>query len=96
MGSRSSREPEWPVRILFTHAYTVFLRREWPTIPQLYVNGEFVGGCDIMLGSGYRLRNDFQQTDATAQCINLESLRRSCRNTISFQRQTRNQLRRHS
>jgi len=22
---------------------------EWPTIPQLYVNGEFVGGCDILL-----------------------------------------------
>jgi monothiol glutaredoxin len=21
---------------------------QWPTIPQLYVNGEFVGGCDIM------------------------------------------------
>ncbi|KAG0039843.1 monothiol glutaredoxin grx5 [Podila clonocystis] len=21
----------------------------WPTIPQVYVNGEFVGGCDIML-----------------------------------------------
>ena len=21
---------------------------EWPTIPQLYVKGEFVGGCDIM------------------------------------------------
>jgi monothiol glutaredoxin len=20
---------------------------DWPTIPQLYVNGEFVGGCDI-------------------------------------------------
>ncbi len=20
----------------------------WPTIPQLYINGEFVGGCDIM------------------------------------------------
>ena len=20
----------------------------WPTIPQLYVNGEFMGGCDIM------------------------------------------------
>ena len=20
----------------------------WPTLPQLYVNGEFVGGCDIM------------------------------------------------
>lgn len=22
--------------------------REWPTIPQLYVKGEFVGGCDIL------------------------------------------------
>lgn len=21
----------------------------WPTIPQLYVRGEFVGGCDIMM-----------------------------------------------
>ena len=21
---------------------------EWPTVPQLYVRGEFVGGCDIM------------------------------------------------
>jgi monothiol glutaredoxin len=21
---------------------------QWPTIPQLYVSGEFVGGCDIM------------------------------------------------
>jgi monothiol glutaredoxin len=20
----------------------------WPTIPQLYVRGEFIGGCDIM------------------------------------------------
>ncbi len=20
----------------------------WPTIPQIYVNGEFVGGCDIL------------------------------------------------
>jgi len=23
---------------------------EWPTVPQLYVNGEFIGGCDILLG----------------------------------------------
>lgn len=22
---------------------------EWPTIPQLYVNGDFVGGCDILM-----------------------------------------------
>lgn len=21
----------------------------WPTIPQIFINGEFVGGCDIML-----------------------------------------------
>ena len=20
---------------------------DWPTIPQLYINGEFVGGCDV-------------------------------------------------
>jgi len=25
--------------------------RDWPTVPQLYVNGEFVGGCDIVLES---------------------------------------------
>ena len=23
---------------------------DWPTIPQLYVGGEFVGGCDILAG----------------------------------------------
>ncbi|KAF9785162.1 thioredoxin-like protein [Thelephora terrestris] len=22
---------------------------EWPTVPQIYVNGEFIGGCDILL-----------------------------------------------
>ncbi len=22
---------------------------EWPTIPQLYVDGQFVGGCDIVM-----------------------------------------------
>jgi monothiol glutaredoxin len=21
---------------------------DWPTIPQIYVNGEFIGGCDIV------------------------------------------------
>mmetsp|Transcript_7197 Transcript_7197/g.10703 ORF Transcript_7197/g.10703 Transcript_7197/m.10703 type:complete len:155 (+) Transcript_7197:98-562(+) len=24
------------------------LYSDWPTIPQLYVNGEFIGGCDIV------------------------------------------------
>ncbi|MGB7292033.1 MAG: Grx4 family monothiol glutaredoxin [Thermodesulfobacteriota bacterium] len=22
---------------------------EWPTIPQLYINGKFIGGCDICM-----------------------------------------------
>ena len=22
---------------------------DWPTVPQLYVDGEFVGGCDILM-----------------------------------------------
>ena len=22
----------------------------WPTFPQVYFNGEFIGGCDILLG----------------------------------------------
>ena len=25
------------------------LYSDWPTIPQLYINGEFVGGCDIAM-----------------------------------------------
>jgi len=24
------------------------LYSDWPTIPQLYINGEFIGGCDIV------------------------------------------------
>lgn len=38
----------------------------WPTIPQLYVSGEFVGGCDIVDGmarSG-ELKELFSQADA--------------------------------
>jgi len=23
--------------------------RNWPTIPQIYIKGDFVGGCDIMV-----------------------------------------------
>jgi monothiol glutaredoxin len=29
-------------------------QREWPTVPQLYVESEFIGGCDIVLGSESR------------------------------------------
>ena len=25
---------------------------QWPTFPQVYINGEFYGGCDIMIGAG--------------------------------------------
>ena len=32
---------------------------EWPTIPQLYVDGEFVGGCDIITD----LHNDGELED---------------------------------
>jgi monothiol glutaredoxin len=41
---------------------------EWPTIPQLYVKGEFVGGSDIMNemhGSG-ELKTLLDQADATS------------------------------
>lgn len=31
---------------LLRHAIKEF--SDWPTIPQLYVNGEFIGGCDIV------------------------------------------------
>ena len=37
----------------------------WPTIPQLYVNGEFVGGCDIireMFESG-ELKEHFEKNN---------------------------------
>lgn len=36
---------------------------DWPTIPQLYVKGEFVGGCDIVLSS--KLHNQEIQMDLT-------------------------------
>jgi monothiol glutaredoxin len=26
---------------------------DWPTIPQVYIKGEFVGGADIMYSSGF-------------------------------------------
>ena len=40
----------------------------WPTIPQLYINGEFIGGCDItreMFDSG-ELKQTLDQAFATA------------------------------
>ncbi|PCI02673.1 MAG: monothiol glutaredoxin, Grx4 family [Zetaproteobacteria bacterium] len=42
---------------------------DWPTIPQLYVGGEFVGGCDIVSemhedGELATLLTPFKQVDA--------------------------------
>jgi len=41
---------------------------DWPTIPQLYVNGEFVGGSDIMMEmyEAGELHALFQGKDAAA------------------------------
>jgi len=41
--------------VLNTRPFTSSHRqREWPTVPQLYVESEFIGGCDIVLGSESR------------------------------------------
>jgi monothiol glutaredoxin len=37
----------------------------WPTVPQLYVNGEFQGGCDIVREA--YARGELQQTLGLAQ-----------------------------
>ncbi|UOD50253.1 Grx4 family monothiol glutaredoxin [Orrella daihaiensis] len=41
---------------------------QWPTIPQLYVNGEFIGGCDIMgeMDQSGELKKLLQEAGATS------------------------------
>lgn len=41
---------------------------QWPTIPQLYVNGEFIGGSDIMaeMDESGELKKVLQDAGATA------------------------------
>lgn len=40
-------------RMLILYFFSVVLGikeySNWPTIPQVFINGEFVGGCDLML-----------------------------------------------
>lgn len=40
-------------RMLIQYYFSVVLGikeySNWPTIPQVFINGEFVGGCDLML-----------------------------------------------
>src|SRR6266480_3767421 len=46
----------------------------WPTIPQLYVNGEFVGGCDIlreMYQSGELQQRSEEHTSELQSHVNL-------------------------
>lgn len=33
---------------------------DWPTIPQVYVDGEFVGGCDIVINSKFIPHSQYQ------------------------------------
>ena len=42
---------------------------EWPTIPQLYVKGEFVGGCDIIkeMHEGGELEPYFKEKGVTLE-----------------------------
>jgi monothiol glutaredoxin len=41
---------------------------QWPTIPQLYVGGEFIGGSDIMgeMNASGELKTALDQAGATA------------------------------
>lgn len=46
---------------------------DWPTIPQVYINGEFVGGCDIMLNSVFCISS---MSNAVHQSGELETMLR--------------------
>lgn len=48
---RSTGKPFGDKNVLEAPDYRYVLSEfsEWPTIPQLFINGEFVGGCDIVL-----------------------------------------------
>lgn len=39
----------WDEESQLTNATGIKEYSEWPTIPQLYVDKEFVGGCDILM-----------------------------------------------
>ena len=40
---------ERSIRVFRGAVLTVLLYSNWPTFPQVYMNGELVGGADIML-----------------------------------------------
>ncbi len=39
----------WHVPIYCSHFAGIKEYSEWPTIPQLYIDREFIGGCDILM-----------------------------------------------
>ena len=45
LASRTKASTCWKTRSCATASRAIL---NWPTIPQLYVKGEFVGGCDII------------------------------------------------
>ena len=42
----------------------------WPTIPQLYIDGEFLGGCDIMIEmyQNGELQEEIEKAAASCVC----------------------------
>ena len=44
-----SLEEKWCGDAKLTVAIGIKEYSEWPTIPQLYVDKEFIGGCDILM-----------------------------------------------
>ena len=49
---------------------------DWPTFPQIYINGELIGGCDItleMFESGELQQAVKEATSAARQAANLEA-----------------------
>lgn len=46
---RSADGSVWHVRDTLFSPTGIKDYSNWPTIPQVYLNGEFVGGCDILL-----------------------------------------------
>ena len=56
---------------------------DWPTIPQLYIKGEFIGGCDIVRemyvsGSLSELVRDLQSHGVTCNYENVWKLLKQC------------------
>lgn len=43
----------------------------WPTIPQIFIDGEFIGGCDILLEKHQNgeLIEDLQKVGITSQIL---------------------------